>query len=217
MSEKHNNTIKKDNKNTNEVNILVDKKIELFKDIIQRTILHVQRNKTLDILGVSDISTCIDKLNEISKKITEITGQHTDNQISGLQFINNELSVLFKNYGTENLEDLLIVCFGNNHKITFDEEEQQKIELLKKYFHPTSYKVVVKKDDKDKKYTHDSDDKTKNLDCSDITTNYKQLHMKVYGIKLFVHSIVLKKSLIIYGIVDNVIVDFFLLPTTEIV
>ena len=89
MSEKHNNTIKKDNKNTNEVNILVDKKIELFKDIIQRTILHVQRNKTLDILGVSDISTCIDKLNEISKKITEITGQHTDNQISGLQFINN--------------------------------------------------------------------------------------------------------------------------------
>lgn len=35
MSEKHNNTIKKDNKNTNEVNILVDKKIELFKDIIK--------------------------------------------------------------------------------------------------------------------------------------------------------------------------------------
>lgn len=52
---------------------------------------------------------------------------------------------MFKNYGTENLEDLLIVCFGNNHKITFEEEEQQKFELLKKYFHPTSYKVVVKK------------------------------------------------------------------------
>jgi ATP-dependent Lon protease len=199
MSEKHTNTIKKDNKNTNDVNILVDKKIELFKDIIQRTILHVQKNKTLDILGVSDISTCIDRLNEISKKITEITGEHTDSQISGLQFINNELSTLFKNYGTENLEDLLIVCFGNNHKITIDEEEQQKFDLLKKYFHPTSYKLVVKKD---------SEDKTKNLDCSDITTNYKQLHMKVYGMKLYINNVVLKKSLIIYGKVDDIIVDF---------
>jgi len=199
MSEKHNNIIKKDNKTTNDVNILVDKKIELFKDIIQRTILHVQKNKTLDILGVSDISACIEKLNEISKKINEITSENTDNQINGLQFINNELSGLFKNYGTEHLEDLLIVCFGNNHKISIDEEEEQKFELLKKYFHPISYKVVVKKD---------SDDKTMNLDCSDITTNYKQLHMKVYGMKLYINNTVLKKSLIIYGIVDDIIVDF---------
>jgi hypothetical protein len=65
MSEKQNNTSKKDNKNTNEVNVLVDKKLEFFKDIIQKTILHVQKTKTLDILGISDVSTCIDKLNEI--------------------------------------------------------------------------------------------------------------------------------------------------------
>ena len=82
MSEKHTNTIKKDNKTTNDVNVLVDKKIELFKDIIQRTILQVQKNKTLDILGVSDVSACIDRLNEISKKINEITDENTDNQIS---------------------------------------------------------------------------------------------------------------------------------------
>ena len=64
MSEKHNNTSKKDNnKNTKDVNILVDKKLEFFKDIIQKTILNVQKNKTLDILAVSDISTCIDRLN----------------------------------------------------------------------------------------------------------------------------------------------------------
>jgi hypothetical protein len=126
MSEKHNNTSKKDNKNTIEVNILVDKKLEFFKDIIQKTILHVQKNKTLDILGISDVSTCIDKLNEISKKINEINeltqikdhNTSADNKINGLQFINNELSGLFKNYGTQNLDDLLIVCFGNNYKIT---------------------------------------------------------------------------------------------------
>ena len=63
MSEKHNNTGKKDN--TSEVNVLVDKKLEFFKDIIQKTILYVQKNKLLDILGVSDINACIDKLNEL--------------------------------------------------------------------------------------------------------------------------------------------------------
>jgi ATP-dependent Lon protease len=208
MSEKHNNTSKKDNKinNANNVNILVDRKLDFFKDIIQKTILHVQRNKTLDILGVSDISTCIDRLNELNKKIIEITGEETDNQINGLQFINNELSGLFKNYGTQNLDDLLIVCFGNNYKITTDENESQKFELLKKFFHPTSYKVIVKKDDKNKK--DDYDDKTKNLDCSDITSSYKQLHLKIYGMKIYITNYTLKKSLIIYGIVDDIIVDF---------
>ena len=215
MSEKQNNTSKKDNKNTNDVNILVDKKLEFFKDIIQKTILHVQKTKTLDILGISDVSTCIDKLNEISEKINEINkinqikdqNSTSDTKINGLQYINNELSALFKNYGTQNLDDLLVVCFGNNYKITSDETEQQKIELLKKYFHPTSYKVVVKKDDKNKKHD-DNDDKTKNLDCVDITSNYKQLHMKVNGIKLYINNTNLKKSLIIYGLVDDIIVDF---------
>ena len=147
MSEKHNNTSKKD-KNTSDVNNLVDKKLEFFKDIIQKTILHVQKNKTLDMLGVSDISACIDKLNELNKKINEITcegNKNTDNQIGDLQFINNELSGLFKNYGTQNLDDLLIICFGNNYKITTNDDDSQKFELLKKFFHPTSYKVIVKK------------------------------------------------------------------------
>jgi ATP-dependent Lon protease len=210
MSEK-NSIIKKENKNTPDVNILVDKKLEFFKDVIQKTIIHVQKNKILDILGISDISTCIDRLNEINKKIKEIINENTTNTdalINSLQFINNELSGLLKNYGTESLEDLLLICFGNNNKITTDEKEQQKFDLLKKYFHPTSYKVVVKKDEKSKKGEEPYDDKFKNLDCIDVISNYKQLHMKVYGVKLFVHSTFLKKSLIIYGIVDDVIVEF---------
>jgi len=208
------NINKKEKKIDNDINILVDKKIEFFKDIIQKTIIHVQKNKMLDILGISDVNNCLDRLNELNKKIKDFNNVNITNKdilINNLQFINNELSGLLKNYGTENLEDLLLICFGNNNKITIDENEEQKFDLLKKYFHPTSYKVVVnKKDDNKTKNKKDDDyeDKFKNLDCKDIISNYKQLHMKVYGIKLFVHSIVLKKSLIIYGIVDNVIVDF---------
>lgn len=196
-------------KSTSDVLPLVEKKIEFFKDVIQKTIIHVQKNKILDILGISDVSSCIEKLGELSKKIEEMMNikiTSTDSIINSLQLINNELSSLLKNYGTESLEDLLLICFGNNNKITTDEDEYYKFELLKKYFHPTSYKVIPKKEDTKKK--EEVDEKTPNLSCFDVVSVYKQFHMKVYGIKVYVYSIPLKKNLLIYGIVDDVVIEF---------
>jgi len=121
MSEKNINLKKEINCKTNiDMSSLVERKIEFFKDIIQKTILHVQKNKILDILGISDVNNCIDKSNELSKKIIEIQEmKHPahDSIINNLQIINNELSGLLKNYGTECLEDLLSICFGSYNKI----------------------------------------------------------------------------------------------------
>lgn len=194
---------------SNEVLPLVDKKFDFFKDVIQKTIIHVQKNKILDILGISDVSNCIEKLGELSKQIEEITSEKnlsTDLIINNLQLINNELSTLLKNYGTDNLEDLVLICFGSNNKITTNDFELAKFELLKKYFHPTCYKVISKKDDNKKK--DEFEDKNVNLSCLDIAYSCKQFHMKVYGIKLYVHSAPLKKSLLISGIVDDVVIEF---------
>lgn len=196
-------------KQASDVLPLVERKIEFFKDIIQKTIIHVQKNKILDILGISEVSTCIEKLGELSKKIEEIQNAkitNTDSIINSLQLINNELSSLLKNYGTESLEDLLLICFGNNNKITTDDIENHKFDLLKKYFHPTSYKVIPKKDDTKKK--GDADGDIVNLSCLDVVSVYKQFHMKVYGIKVYVYSIPLKKNILIFGIVDDVVIDF---------
>ena len=196
-------------KQSNEILSLVEKKIDFFKDVIQKTIIHVQENKNLDILGISDVSTCMEKFDEISKKLEEIENMKknvTDNIINNLQLINNELSSLLKIYGTKNLEDLLLICFGNNNKITDDELEKSKFELLKKYFHPTSYRVITKKDENKK--SNENDDKIKNLDCNDVFSTYKQFHMKVHGIKVYIHSISSKKTLLIYGILDDTITEF---------
>jgi len=209
--DKNSNVKKEINKNNSDVFPLIDKKLEFFKDVIQKTIIHVQKNKILDILGINDISICIERLGDLSKKIQEICENNTNHTpdviINNLQLINNELSSLFKNYGTDSLEDLLLICFGNNNKITTNETEQNKLELLKKYFHPTSYKVATKKDDAKKK-TDDSEEPTSNLNCYDVVQVYKQFHMKVYGIKVFLYSSILKKTLVIFGILDDVIVDF---------
>lgn len=211
MAEKNGGLKKEINsKTTSDMFPLVEKKIEFFKDVIQKTIIHIYKNKTLDILGISDVNTCIERLGEISKKIQETTDtkNNTDNLINNLQIINNELSSLLKIYGTDSLEDLLLICFGNNNKISTDETQFDKLELLKKYFHPTSYKVASKKDEAKQKKSDEIFDENENLLCYDVMTMYKQFHMKVYGIKLIIHSFALKKSLIIYGILDDIIVDF---------
>jgi ATP-dependent Lon protease len=200
------------NKN-DDIITLIERKFNFFKDVIQKTIIHVQKNKIFDILGISDVGNCIERLGELSKKIcefSEIKNKKCETLINGLQFVNNELSSLFKNYGTENLEDLISICFGSNNKIPTDETDIDKFELLKKYFHPTSYKLVntVVDDTKNKKNEEQTDDITNNLQCSDIWSNYKQFHMKVYGMKVYVHSSVLKKTLIVFGTVDDVITEF---------
>ena len=129
---------------------LVNKKIDFFKDVIQKTILHTQKNKMLDILGISEVNSCIERLGGLNKQIkdaAETTNPSStpDELINYLQIVNNELSSLLKIYGTSSLEDLLLICFGSNYKFTEEEGETGKFELLKKYFHPTVYKIVGNK------------------------------------------------------------------------
>jgi hypothetical protein len=150
ISKKVKNAENTKNTNTNSFsNPLVEKKIEFFKNVIEKTIIHVQKNKFLDILGISDVGSCIDTLGNISKKIEQLNDNKLDNDglINQLQSINNDLSGILKNYGTESLEDLLLICFGNNNKIVTSEKEQTKFHILEKFFHPTSYKLANKKEE----------------------------------------------------------------------
>jgi ATP-dependent Lon protease len=207
-------------KNAQDITNLVEKKLLFFQDVIQKTILHAQKNKMLDILGVSDLSACINTLNSISEKMKTISDGisqlPTDNIVSNLQVLNNELSSLLKNYGTESFEDLLTICFGNNNAIVTNDDELLKYDLLKKYFHPTQYKVVnLKKTEKEmdgKIKTSFVDDfvteNTKNFDCTDVSLNSKHFHMKVYGLKVYIYHSAFNKHLLIYGIVDDIVLQF---------
>ena len=84
--------IKKPNQ---DIVVLIERKMAFFQDTIQRTILHVQKNKMLDVIGVSELNNCINTLFELSKSIKDITeasiNSNTDGVINTLQFINNEL------------------------------------------------------------------------------------------------------------------------------
>ena len=209
---------------SNDIVVLVDKKINFFQYVIQKTIINIQKNKTLDILGVNEVNACINSLNILNEKINELLlNMHTipnDSVINSLQNINNELSGLLKLYGTESLDDLLLICWGNNNSIISSDEETLKYDLLKKYFHPTSYKVVsITKNNKSKTSMSTStcssssiddniSDNIKNLDCYNIAFNVKSFYMKVYGIKLYIYHPLFKKSILISGVVDDIMIGF---------
>ena len=57
---------------TQEIIFLIEKKLVFFQDVIQKTILHVQQNKIIDIITISEVTSCVNILVELSKKIKEI-------------------------------------------------------------------------------------------------------------------------------------------------
>jgi len=181
------------NTNTNsDILLLIERKITFFLDTIQRTILHVQKNKLLNVIGVSEMNNCINTLVALSKTIKEITVEqittNTDNIINVLQHINNEMSTLFKVVGTDLFEDFLWICFGNNSVNTYaiSDMDRHKFELLRKYFHPTSYRILntvdINSEKKPENKKHASNDETvltetsRNLDSVDINTKTKSFH-----------------------------------------
>jgi len=211
------NNINHDN-DTDVVRILITSKIIFFKNTIQSTFIHVQKSKSCDIIMINDVNFCVEKLNELNKKIKEIEEQlllNINNELIAkqLQIINNDFSSLFKLYGTLNLEDLLIICLGDIKKNIHDNDDILKLNLLKKYFHPTGYKIIGKnitmvenKKDKKKLPYHNL---FKNLLCSDISLEYDKFYMKVYGIKLFVTSNDNNdnNNIIIYGFLDDILIE----------
>ena len=152
----------------------IKNKIIFYQNVIQKTLLHINKTGSEIIEAINSLFKVNEKLQELSKKKDEIE------MINSLQEINNDLSIVIKKYGTHSLEDLLMICFGT--KVIQD----PKYELLKLYFHPTSYTIKSEIID--------------TIVCSDINT--KQFELKISGIK------VANQNMIITGIVDNVMIDF---------
>ena len=81
-------------------------KVAYYKGIIQNTILSIQKYKSLDIITASDLNICVNNLQDIHERLTNIQNsikpksKNVNNIVQRLQDINNEITVLFQKYGT---------------------------------------------------------------------------------------------------------------------
>lgn len=178
----------------NSVN-LNNEKIYKIQEIIKRTVLIVQKYKIMDIFGSNELNICINKLNNIFKNLSLLIINYNNNLLT--ENINS-LYQLLQTFGTDNIDDLLFILFGDNLQINFNNEDNEKLLLLSKYFHPISFSIQTYKSN------NTNCDK---LECVNLSKTSNNFHIKVYGIKLTITLLKEKKIIIISGILDDIIID----------
>ena len=134
----------------------VMKRVEVLRSIVQKTIISAGHYKSMDVLGTNELKSCLDSLHRIFVSLDRLsTSLEGKNKIDGilddLQKITNDMSGIFKSYGTRSLEDLLMICFSSDYFKELMEKqdiyEKDKMLLLSKYVHPISYRIIPWKSD----------------------------------------------------------------------
>ena len=113
LGKKDDDNVKSDEKKENML------EIKHLKEMIERTILSYHNYKIMDIITSNDINISIQYLEKIYQNLEVIESDiHTKpilEIIEEIALIKCELSSIFRNYGTHNIDDLLEVTFGRSY------------------------------------------------------------------------------------------------------
>ena len=214
-------------KNKNQKNILkIQKKISFFYKIITDTIISAEKYKTNDILSAGELNICIQNLENIYSELKNIenclqkSNNNTKQLISKLQTINDDISLVFKNFGTNKIDNILTVCYGNDfvEKI-LPQLNKDKFDIIMQYVQPISYKILQWKNKPKNKNMKNKIIKNKiiedfmivemgeNLDCYDLCRTSNNFFTKVYGIKIVFQNELSKNTIIINGIITELLLS----------
>ena len=205
----------------NHLRTKLDNAIEYFHQIIQKTIISIQKYKQLDVLGANELNIATHNLEKIyfelsSNQVLLKQKNNIEKVTINLDNIRNELINIFRLYGTENIHDLLNICYGDEY-VSNIEWDNNKYNLLEKYFHPINFKIIPWKSER--QFTHKNIEKNKiiedfsivenadNLECFDLSRSSKTFQTKVYGIKIAIHNKVERKTIIVSGLIDDILIS----------
>lgn len=199
-------------------------KVNYFYNVISDTIIWIEKYKTYDIINSSDLNVSIQNLENIYKELILINNtlheskKSSDQIVSKLQKINDEISMIFKSFGTKNIENILNICYGNRYlKNIINDDNFSKFELILKYAHPISYKVMQWKNKPKKINNNEKILKNKiiedfmiieigqNLDCYDLCRTTNNFYTKVFGVKIVFQNPEKKNTIIINAIIDEIL------------
>jgi ATP-dependent Lon protease len=216
-------------------NLLQDR-INYIQDIIRNTNLSIQGYVHFELFSNTEANTCMAALNVLYEnteyiKRTFFSSHNHENPevfIDKLQYIINNLSPILAKYGTKNMDDIIYICFGSEftnfdikkRKADLPIEINSKFDLIRKYIHPIGFKIYNKDKKMNIQYPNTQSlninkitedniviDNAPQFECFDVDIASKSFNEKVYGIKTVIHSSS-NKTLIIYGFVDDINLDF---------
>tara|TARA_Y100000589_G_scaffold303680_1_gene316259 strand:+ start:134 stop:3238 length:3105 start_codon:yes stop_codon:yes gene_type:complete len=179
--------------NTNITNNICEKK-ERLQEIIKKTILIIQKYKVMDIFGSNELNVCINNLNVLFDSLSLLSNDGTDE--NKYKEIIKNLSELLQTFGTDNVKDLIFIIFDDDIQLNLNTEDDKKLKLILKYLHPISFSIKSYKNTKTN---------CNNLECVDLSKLSDNFHVKVYGIKLTINIQNKKKSIVVCGILDDLL------------
>jgi len=209
--------------------IMFEEKIISLQEIVKKTILSSCRYKLMNVLGANELNICGQSLEIIFSSLQSILISiqkreklDENTYIQKLQDITNDLSTIFKLYGTETIQDLIQICFGSEFisKNFTNNKYSNKFKVMNKYVHPIGYKILTWKVDpitddvkesilKKNKIIENFAivESSDNLDCFDLSRTSKTFQTKVYGIKFSIQNKEQRKTLIVCGMVDDIMLE----------
>ncbi len=181
---------------------IINDKLTFYENIIKKTIISIQKYKCMDIITANELNICTQSLESLILECDDIKNiEDNDKTIKALQSVNDSIYDLLKQYGTDNITDLLTICYGleyiNNIK------NNEKFHIINKYIHPTGFKVLSLPDSKKKKQPIVKNkivedfmiaENAENLECFDLGRTTKNFQLKVYGIKITLRNEKEKKN-----------------------
>jgi hypothetical protein len=221
-------------KTTIEIQKLIHDRVLYLQEIIRNTILSIQEYKKLEIFSNNDTILCISVLNELFEKTVVLieristieTEKEIDDVIDELQQVINKMAQILSSFGTQKIEDVLFICMGSDLPKMENPLLKEKWELIRKYCHPVSYKMIPWKLNHPyrNRETQDSHglycinkiteetivlEFSNTLECFEIDTSAsKSIPYKINGIRLIFQNEKNQSTIILSCIVDDIILDF---------
>ena len=91
---------------------IINDKLTFYENIIKKTIISIQKYKCMDIITANELNICTQSLESLILECDDIKNiENNDKIIKALQTVNDSLYDLLKQYGTDNLTDLLTICY----------------------------------------------------------------------------------------------------------
>lgn len=218
-----------DESNVDELNKFISDKIVRLQEIIRNTMISIKTNYQYEIFSNTEMNICINILNDAYAKTKDISillsamrsQSDFDALIENLQKIINKISIIICGYGTNNLDDLLFICFGSEFtNIHFENEIlQDKYDLIKQFVRPIGYKLInwkisSKKADLPKELCSNkllgskiNVDDANILECFDVPPSSKSFYQKIYGVRIVIQNDLLRKKIVVNGIVVDINLD----------
>ena len=202
--------------NINSIILFSKNKLEYYKELLRKTTNVYYYYNKIGVINNTKITHIITEIDKLVVKLndTKII-KNNESIVNQLQEINDSFSLLFKQYGTYHLQDLLIILYGKNYHSLFKEDELERYAMINNYCLPIQYKIVDWKDNTSPTNKDTNIDKNSLLNEYDMIENYKTLEcfdlgrkdnsfiLKMYGLRVIIHNNIERNTLIIDAIVEN--------------